>query len=181
MSTINCKNIQYPTGTGTINVPAGTKLVSPTAGGIYSPGNLVQTIQGSLVNTGGVATTSTSYVTTGLQVTITPTNTSSKILIQCQLTGVGGSTQGGGFAIYRNGSAIFVPGANDANGPYMIFGSSVWQTATLLYLDSPGSTSALTYAVYFRAYSSGAALFMNQTAGVTTNATSTIVVQEIGG
>jgi hypothetical protein len=179
MSTLNCKNIQYPAGTGTINVPAGTKLVSPTAGGIYSPGNVIQTIQGSLV--GNATTTATSYVTTGLQVTITPTNIASKILIQCQLTGVGGSATGGGFAIYRNGSAIFTPGANDSNGPYMIYGGSIWQTSPLLYLDSPGSTSALTYTVYFRSYNGGAFYINQSSGGLVTNATSTIVVQEIGG
>ena len=179
MSTLNCKNIQYPAGTGTIVVPSGTKIVSSVAGGIYAPGNVIQTIQGSS-NT-AVSTTSTAYVTTGLSVTITPTNTSSKVLIHAQLTAVGGGSAGGGFAIYRNGSQIFAPSSLDAVGPYMVYGSSVWQNVTFIYLDSPGSTSALTYTIYYRSYG-GAAFQMNGGTGATNGAgTSTITVQEIGG
>jgi hypothetical protein len=177
MSTLNCKNIQYPAGTGTINVPAGTKLVSPTAGGIYSPGNVIQTIQGNLSS--WQSTTATSYVTTNLSTTITPTNSNSKILIMAQLTGAGGSAQGGGFAIYRNGSQIFVPSPVDGNGPYMIFSGAVWQTPVLIYLDSPGSTSALTYAIYWKTYA-GALFYLGGSSPIISGI-STITVQEIGG
>jgi hypothetical protein len=178
MSTLNVKNIQYPAGTGTINVPSGTKIVSSTSGGIYSPGNVIQTIQNSS-NT-QLTTTATSYVSTGLTVTITPTNSSSKILITAQLTGAGGSATGGGFAIYRNSSAIFTPSQTDTTGPYMLYAGSVWQTPVLSYLDSPGSTSALTYTIYCRSYN-GAAFYLNGNPAVATPGTSTITVQEIGG
>ena len=177
MSTLNVKNIQYPAGTGTINVPSGTKIVSSTSGGLYSPGNVIQTIQGSL-NT-AISTTSTSYINTGLSVTITPTNASSKILITAQLTGTSGAANGGGFAIYRNSSAIFTPSQTDATGPYMIYGGSAWQTPILNYLDSPGSTAALTYSIYWRAYST--VFFLNGLTTATTSGISTITVQEIGG
>jgi len=178
MSTLNVKNIQYPAGTGTINVPSGTKIVSSTSGGIYSPGNVIQTIQNSL-NT-SQTTTATSYISTGLTVTITPTNSSSKILITAQLTGTNGSTTGGGFAIYRNSSAIFTPAPADTSGPYMIYGGGVVHTPILSYLDSPGSTSALTYTIYFRTYN-GNAFYLNGASSATTPGISTITVQEIGG
>ena len=178
MSTLNCKNIQYPAGTGTIVVPSGTKIVSSVAGGIYAPGNVIQTIQNSL-NT-QVLTTSTSYVTSGLSVTITPTNASSKILITCFLGNfftTAGS--GGSIAFYRNGSQIFNPSPYDATGAYQIYASG-YTSPMMQYLDSPGSNSALTYTLYFRTYSTGTT-YINGQSGVVTAGTSIITVQEIGG
>jgi len=178
MSTLNVKNIQYPAGTGTINVPSGTKIVSSTSGGIYSPGNVIQTIQNSL-NT-QQTTTSTSYVSTALTVTITPTNASSKILVTAQITATYGTGTGGGLAIYRNSSAIFTPSPVDTSGPYMVYGNAVFSCPILSYLDSPGSTSALTYTIYFRSYN-GNVFSFNGGTGATVVGTSTITVQEIGG
>jgi len=178
MSTLNVKNIQYPAGTGTINVPSGTKIVSSTSGGIYSPGNVIQTIQNSL-NT-QQTTTSTSYVSTALTVTITPTNASSKILVTAQITAAYGSGTGGGLAIYRNSSAIFTPSPVDATGPYMVYGN-VFSCPILSYLDSPGSTSALTYTIYFRCYNGNVFSFNGGTGATANYGTSTITVQEIGG
>ena len=100
--------------------------------------------------TGYIATTSSSYSSTPLAVSITPSSTSSKILIFAQVS----------FRIFHNGS-------HDADGHFSIYdGSShVWEnrarhydyggsgsvfnrTSSFIYLDSPATINQKTYTIY---------------------------------
>ena len=124
---------------------------------LYGNGNtIIQVVP--VVQTLSITTTSTSYVATGLTATITPQSTNSKILIMAQLTGSGlpaGVTGGEGYAIYRNGSSLWAPSPADGTGPFMCYGansSAVFSTVPLNYVDSPATTSATTYAIYWRSY-----------------------------
>ena len=65
--------------------------------GIAIPGHVVQ-VQNGTTLTGGLSTTSTSYVATGVKVTITPTSTNSKIYITAN-SGIQNGTGGGGGAV----------------------------------------------------------------------------------
>ena len=88
-------------------------------------------------------TTSTSQVTTGLSATITPKYSSSKIFVI--ITGTFISPSGGRVdtSIARNGTGLL--SAFSSN----ISSGSILQPGSLAYLDSPNSTSALTYVLRF--------------------------------
>ena len=91
-------------------------------------------------------TTSTSFVTNSntLSVTITPSSSSNKILI-IATTSI--SVQDTGwFTIYRGATDL---GAGSNKGMLAI-GGGINGTMAMNYLDSPATTSATTYQVYYR-------------------------------
>lgn len=115
-------------------------------------GRVVQTVVGT---SGAAYTTGTSYTGTGMSATITPTSASSKILIlhhaMLWQTNYYSGGANGWTALYKNGTNL-VSGANwwIVNGPNNFYGASAYT-----HLDSPASTSALTYEIYFKASSGG--------------------------
>lgn len=166
----------------------GLKWATPAAGG----GKVGQVL--STLKTDTFSTTSTSPVTiTGLSQTITPTATSSKILVIVSLAaGVSNADgnsaffaiSGGNTATYRGDTAgsrtrtvHWVRRPGDAAGP-----SAENAPATMVYLDSPNTTSAVTYAA--TAWRDAGTAFVNQSGIDTDNASwgraaSTITVMEI--
>jgi len=103
------------------------------------------------------STTSTSYVdVTGLSATITPTSTSSTILVLVSLT-IGGDNDGarGDIQLVRDSTAI---GQSDS---YSYYGTGLWSrsdrysytafgSTNIHYEDSPATTSATTYKIQVR-------------------------------
>jgi|TARA_R100000149_G_C5823460_1_gene101848 hypothetical protein len=97
--------------------------------------------------TGSAQTTSTSFVSSGLFLAITPTSSSNKILVHIYSTSMylsgGGNLHG---SLYRgtsgegSGSEILrsVQGLNSLSGNFYL-------NTSLHHVDSPSSTSALTY------------------------------------
>ena len=115
---------------------------------------VIQATTNTNVTTGSVGV----YVTTGFSATITPTSTSSKILVSLSLPSNVTTNNGGmGYQLVRNGSAIitFAPSANLISLAAGV--GANYSTASFDYLDSPASTSALTYTVYFAVTSGGTA------------------------
>jgi hypothetical protein len=115
----------------------------------------------SATKTDPFSTTSTSYVdVTGLSVTITPSSTSSKILIMGHANGNGtanisqvylqlvrdSTPVGGGTTSGSRPSCITRFYYNDAN---------VTATGSWTYLDSPSTTSAVTYKIQAKTQGSG--------------------------
>ena len=145
--------------TGSRTIPKGTM---PT-------GSVLQVVEG--VTSSETFTTSTSYVTTNLTATITPTNATSKVLITVSSTIYAANASNAMHGIlYRNGSEI-------GSGPYVLFfgeGCVGWCKSANSYLDSPASTSALTYTLYIKT-SNG-----SYSAAANRNSTrNSIVLQEI--
>jgi hypothetical protein len=136
--------------TGTQNIP---KATLPT-------GSVLQVVTATV--TGDTGTTSTSYQTTGLYATITPTSTTSKILVQASsnisFVGVGGNVLWSAF--YRGTSGNGSGSVVGANGYYWVPypTSSNYQPSQMLYVDTPASTSALTYTVMFRSNTAGSSV-----------------------
>lgn len=134
------------------------------------------------------STSSTPVAVTGLAATITPTSTTSKIFVMINFnTGGDTSTANCDYYFYRNGSLLtgaigdasggeqrsaahFDPAISRMNFPYIIS-----------YLDSPASTSALTYQLYQRSQPNYN-FYINRSAtqdGNTGRTISTITVMEI--
>jgi hypothetical protein len=150
-STSGSVTLQEPavSGTTVLTLPAVTGTVltdtSPKAG------NVIQVVQGTATN---ASTTSSTFVTTGLSASITPSASSSKILVLAVLADVynGSVAQTGTFTIVR-GSTNIAPsgsGANQCFGYYWTNASQPYQhTVSFNYLDTPATTSSTTYTIHF--------------------------------
>ena len=154
---------------------AGNVLTAAQMNNLRGAFRTLQVVSAS--STTAVATTSTSFVTSGLAATITPSSTSSKILVQ--VTFPYDSSAGGSQAhatLFRG----TVAGTNLATGGDPAFGNILAVTGAQLrgtysasFLDSPATVSATTYTLGIKV-SSGTTLtaMINGTTG-------TIVVSEI--
>ncbi len=124
-------------------------------------GSVIQVVQ-AVYSGSAVTSTSSTPVATGLSVAITPTSSSSKILVICNpnwAINSSGSNDGTGLgAIYRNSTSIYslicrVYSYFGASGNYINTGQS------LVYLDSPATTSETTYQFYISLQSGSSAQF----------------------
>jgi len=97
-------------------------------------------------------TTSSSFVTGSntLSVNITPSSTSNKILLIMSSTGRGGSGSNGFYTIFKDGSNL----GNASNG-FTLADTGTSSGIAINYLDSPSTTSQITYDVRFRIGTSG--------------------------
>ena len=116
---------------------------------------------------------STSYTDiTGVTATITPTRSDSKILIQCSLAIGKEDNHSMMGRIVRNGSAISGSGGvaesghgNQEDGVWWLVRTSTHSANPLMvnYLDSPASTSALTYKAQGKSSASSKYFSINRT------------------
>lgn len=129
----------------TLTLPDQTgTLLSSSAQGIpksaLPTGSILQMVNANQTTPTSVA--AGTIVATPLQATITPTSATSKIVIwSCFQWYVAGGSSDATAAVYKNGSSI-------ANGVIKVQSSNINQTVAFNYVDSPASTSALTYRIY---------------------------------
>ena len=155
-------------------------------------GNILQVV--SAVKTDTFSTTSQSdTAVTGLSVAITPSSTSSKILVMVQIClGTGSYT-----ALYslRRGSTdiLLADAASNRARTTAVINPRDTDTNRMnnaiptTFLDSPNTTSATTYQAYIKCRSSGHTIYVNRSANdndastYDPRTTSTITVMEIAG
>ena len=147
MSTLFVNNLNTASGS-TITIPTGKTLKS-TDTPIVGAGNVIQVLQVENPNT-SVGTASTSFTATGHTISITPKFSSSKILV----------TLTGGQVTYSSVDKLRVrfyrsiggSGYSDITGDIeRISMNSTYDFGhSASYLDSPSTTSAVTYQPYFR-------------------------------
>ena len=115
-------------------------------------GGIVQVVR--VVHTGQASTNSTTYVSTGLQASITPRSASNKIMVSFEHSiwhnNSSGSVIYHGIRIKRGTQVIYTPPTNN-NGPYDFgyqvvnaYGNHVGRSR-VEYLDSPATTGSITY------------------------------------
>ena len=171
----------------TITIPSGATLTnSGTATGF---GKVLQVVQA--VKTDGASTTSESYVTTGLEVSITPSATSSKVLVIANPVLSGGSVSNVTSQLWRDSTAIILGDTsgskNRASSGWLYVYSAYQGTAIpVVYLDSPSSTSAITYKIVYKSNSSSYSAYINESEISADNSyysrgASTITAMEIAG
>lgn len=161
-STSGSITLQEPAvaGSTVLDLPAvsGTILTttSPKAG------NVIQVVNATYST--ATSTSSTSYVDSGLTISITPSSSSSKILAIVDLSGVAKSSVDSGLyaqlvrgstgiAEFANGWDLYT--ASSSNPSFLGIGS-----VSLNYLDSPATTSSTTYKVQIK--SNGAAVTISK-------------------
>ena len=159
MSTLFVNNLNTASGS-TITIPTGKTLKS-TDTPVVGVGNIIQVLSQEITAYSG--TSSTSQVATGFTLTITPKYSNSKI--KCTVgfngfyatqTGVGANVQ-----LYKNGS--FLAWLDNVAGYAMPSGQAHQSSnPTYVHIDSPGTTNATTYAIFWaRASGSGSIYFNN--------------------
>ena len=194
--TLTNKTLTSPVLT-TPNLGTPSTLVLTNATGLAAAampaGSVVQVV--STTKTDTFTTTSTSYIdVTGLSVSITPSSVSNKILVLSSISLQAHNAAGGGAILLRNSTAIGQAGSassrrissfsglgftGDAAGELLIM-----PNVTGTYLDSPSSTSSVTYKV--QVVGPGGNIWVNRQETDTddtdhTRTVSTITVMEIKG
>ena len=141
-------------------------------------GAVMQVVQG--VKTAFTTTNATSYSASGLKATITPSSTSSKVLVQVSLNGVdalGGTSRNASFKLYKDGSFLdwIIDGYGYSSGIRL-------GTVAFIKLVSPSTTSATEFEVFFAEQGgSGNTVGFNNYASSNNTSTSTITLMEIAG
>jgi len=160
MGTIFVDNLEPQSGTS-LTLGSSGDTIALTSGAKTSGFGKIGQIQ-SANFTGDLSTSSTSYVASTITDTITPTSTSSKILI---LINGGRSSFGGGEAegssnlYYQVGSGSFNSITNMKLSENVQAGGYAKTPLSFSFVHSPNSTSALSYKVYFK--TSGNTYFLN--------------------
>lgn len=131
-------------------------------------GSVLQVVQSRYTTASVVAVDAFTF--TGLEATITPKSTSSKIIVEGYLMGHGhnGNQEGHYFRLHRqigSGSIDHLSAASGvsvsqrigtfAHMPAFSGDDEGMQTIPYDYLDSPSTTSAVTYKMFSRGYNSG--------------------------
>jgi hypothetical protein len=176
----------------TQNLPAVNGTVITT--GNIPAGSVLQVVSTTKTDTfsESVATGGTSANVTGLTAAITPSATSSKVLVNFTVSvAISGAVQGAFVKLYRDGSLLSSANGNTAgnrtptSASVNIETNSIVVTACFTFLDSPSSTSSLTYSVRL-SHSSGATrtVYVNRSEADSDTsdfprAASTITVMEI--
>ena len=119
----------------------------PTGGG----GGVIQVLSATKTNTFSTSNNSFTDIPS-LSVTITPTSSSSKILVFGHCTGNGDGGTRVNFRLVRGSTAICIGDANQDRvrafgGIYAPNNDNTTETVSYVHLDSPSTTSATTYKV----------------------------------
>ena len=143
MSTLEVKTIQAPSGFD-LQMPAG---------------HILQVVHGSYGSS--VSSSSSTYADTGLTLNITPSSTSSKILVivsHPEVARIGSGVPSSiklGIKLMRDSTDLTVMSSHimDYIMSAQLSGGAGWiviSGPSVTYLDSPSSTSALTYKTQFK-------------------------------
>lgn len=141
---------------------AGKRILN-TTGGILQ-------VQQAFLDTTWTGTTTIAAggsLITGLSLSITPTSSTNKILLFAAINGAGTATTTQIYSWFmRNSTKIGVAAAAGSRVPtasrYYLNDSAVSGTIPMVYLDSPGTTSSITYSVYAGTEGAGT-IYVNRT------------------
>jgi hypothetical protein len=159
MSTLKVDTILKRTGTGTITVgQSGDTISIPSGATLSNQGTTVPTAFGKIGQVVTVHTenfnfdtTSTSYVDTGTSCSITPTATTSKIFVN--FSGCAGGQRDGAendnnFMLSRDGGSTYLTEKRIENYDYGSSGTILRGSFIIQFLDTPSTTSAITYKLF---------------------------------
>ena len=200
MSTLETNLVQPSTGTNlqlgaagdTVDIPSGATLdvTGATVSGLTTGKVLqVQYLQTDTIE----SITSTTLAASQLTKSITPSSTSSKILVQLCVQVSDQYSNPPQFVMYRDGSPasdLIGAGATGSRVNATGMGTYTYQSytsaANFSLIDEPSTTSATTYTLYWAAYSGSGTLYMNRSyddadAYYTVRVPSSLILTEIAG
>jgi len=161
--------LSLPAVTGTIITTGSSGQSIPKAA--LPTGSVLQVVYGSTSTT--VSSSTNTYIDTNLTATITPTSSSSKILVIVDQNGTNKNTTGPYMAIriVRGSTTVLNYAITDG---YSSGSVNRWGSSSASYLDSPATTSATTYKTQFCSLGNTAYVEVQNN-----NAVSTIILMEI--
>jgi len=158
MGTVKVTNIEPIADNGTVTLGSSGDTINFGSGVTTGTGigKILQVVQAYKTDTTSISNTSGFTDVTGLSVNITPSSTSNKILIMVRINAGGGNDiTHGHFRIERGGTSI---GEADAAGNRTTGVGTIVNTlglgqtlaCSIDYIDSPASSSQLTYNISVR-------------------------------
>jgi len=161
-SEIKANKISPATGTAftlgdsgdTFTVPSGVTLTNNGTASGFGGGKVLQVVQATKGDT--ASTTSRTAVTTGLEASITPSATSSKVLVTVVFGYTCEADVNSVFQLWRDSTAIHL--ADAAGNRERASAASIYQASggtanmyggTINALDTPSSTSSITYKLMY--------------------------------
>lgn len=176
-----------PAANRTITVPgnADGEMLTTTN---PKTGNIIQVVSTTKTDTTSTNTSGSFTDISGMSVSITPSSTSSKILILISLGSISSNASGiaVGFKLLRDSTAVGnASSTSNRSGFTNIYtgggtGDEYILSASHSFLDSPSSTSALTYKIQWK-NSSGTTYLGRYHSNNDNNGSSTITVMEVAG
>lgn len=170
----------------------GSSWVPAASGATLGAGSILQVVSTTLLGS-FTYNTNTFATVTGLEATITPISTSSKIIIFCSVSHGGDywNNAGGRVRLRRNSTDIAVSTAgatvDDTIGLYELAAASpdtngLIAVASFNFLDSPATTSSVTYGIQVaKRISGGGASYIGRAGDNGRAGISTITVMEVAG
>lgn len=171
MSTLVVENLKGPTTGSNAN-----KIIVPSGQELLASGHIVQVVE--TVSDSWTSTTSTSFASTGLSASITPSSTSSKIFIMVAFNGLYTVDAGAyiAFKLHKDTVAHTYMSTAHSQG-YIGWATSMAYTR----LDSPSTTSSTSYEIYWRSGTGGTVGYNNYAIGGNNTTHSTITLMEVAG
>jgi len=146
MSTLSIKELSHPSGE-VIKIAAGKTLDLKSQGSVTMPtGSVLQVVNAS--SAAAFSTTSTAIVDTGFSASITPTSTSSKIIVVYSTTAWAANTSNMSVNIH------LLRGSTDLGVKAIGYAASAGYVAYPVgfsYFDTPSTTNATTYSIWVKA------------------------------
>jgi len=178
-----------------VTVPSGHRVVGVDTGSIAAPGSIVQVVQTVKTDTFATSFGAVWGDITGMSVNITPRSASNKILILLDLKYIGDTDVSiSRIRLVRNSTEIYIGDA--ASNRSRSSGGQNYNTGTGsagvnvlasggIYLDSPATTSQVTYKVQGGGDTNSTIFYLNRTEGdrdtayMDTRTASSITVMEV--
>ena len=173
MSTLHVENLKGPTSGANAN-----KIIVPSGQTLYPAGHVIQVLTQEI--TAYSSTSSTSAVATGFTLTITPKSTASKIRCTVGICGMYAAAvaSSASFYLHKNGSfhkyLNAIAGHASGSGQVHLGGDIIMQVT-----DSPSTTSAVTYAIFWKRNAGSGAVHFNNYATSNNETRSWYSVEEI--
>ena len=165
-STLQVQNLQGPTSganTNQVLLGSGQKIIATDQSSVVAPGMVLQVVQNTSNNL--VSTSSNNFLNTGFSVSITPTSSTSKILLTVNvfLTILNGGQSA--LTIYSSADSASVTSlSNGFGGIYSAGGSSFESIQSINFLTGVvGSTTSITYTLYGKSTGADPAYYLNGT------------------
>ena len=194
MSRLTVKELEAPTGQNielvageTLDLSAGT-VTLPTGTG----GKVLQVVHVNKVDAYAASAVSWQDIT-GMSASITPSSTSSKILLTCVVQVGGTNTWGGSHFRMKRDSTVLTVGTQSGHqvnahiGGLTGYSGHNLDSKTIIEYDSPNTTSSVTYQLqgYPEQDGGSGAVYVNTmnqpSTNYTSNGVSSIVLMEIAG
>ena len=152
---------------GPTSGPNANKILVPSGQTLAAAGHVVQMVSTTKTDTETTSSTSFGEIS-GLSVSITPTSSTSKILVTFNIHLSMGVANWGGFVRLRRDTTNIILGDTAGNRTsattsfYMVSNTQFINSVGNQILDEPASTSTLSYNFQWKTQSSSVAMYLNK-------------------